>query len=307
MLAASGPPRGALLPAARPGSPPSAPWLAPALGALGVLGFSGTLPATRVAVPALGVLFVGLGRALVAALLAAAFLRWRREPFPRSLAPRLAIVSLGVVLGFPLCSAMALRDVPALHAIVLVGLTPAATAVAAALRARERPGPVFWLGVAVGVASVLGFALIEGAGSLQQADLWLVAAVVLVAAGYAEGALLSRTLGGAVVMCWGLILASPVAALILVPGLLLRGLPEAPAAAWIAFAYVSVISMFLAMFAWYEALARGGIARVGQLQLAQPLLGLLWCALFLGEPLHPAALFSAALVLVAVLLTRLGR
>jgi drug/metabolite transporter (DMT)-like permease len=290
---------------------PSAAWrarlVAPALAALGVLGFSGTLPATRVAVPALGAVFVGLGRALVAALLAAVFLRARRERFPWALWPRLAVVSLGVVLGFPLCSALALRDVPALHAIVLVGLTPAATAVAAALRARERPGRVFWLGVAVGVASVIGFALIEGAGALQQADLWLVAAVVLVAAGYAEGALLSRVLGGPVVMCWGLILASPVAALILVPGLVLHGLPDAPLPAWIAFAYVSVISMFLGMFAWYEALARGGIARIGQIQLAQPLLGLLWCFLFLGEPLHPAALFSAALVLVAVLLTRLGR
>ncbi len=122
-----------------------------AFGALGVLCFSVTLPAARAALPDLGSTVVGLGRALIAATLAAILLLARRERLPaRKYWPGLAVVAFGVVLGFPLFSALALQSVPASHGAVVTGLLPAATAVMAFLRAGERPPHIFWLGVGLG-------------------------------------------------------------------------------------------------------------------------------------------------------------
>lgn len=52
---------------------------------------------------------------------------------------------------------------------------------------------------------------------------------------------------------------------------------------------------------------RGGVARVGQIQLGQPVLTLLWSALLLGEVVTPAALAAAVLVLACVVLTQRTR
>ena len=270
-------------------------------GAAGVLIFSLTFPATRAAVPALGGTFVGLGRALVAALLALGWLLATRAPRPpRSAWPALAVVSAGVVAGFPLLSALALRHVPSSHGAVLSGALPLATAAFAVVRAGERPGPRFWAAALGGFAAVIAFALVEGGGRLVAADLLLLAAVASAGLGYAEGGRLARTMGGGAVVAWALLLAAPFLA---VPvALAARDLPaDAPATAWAGFAYVSVFSMFVGFFAWYRGLALGGVARVGQLQLAQPVLTLLWSALLLGEPLRPSFLAFAAVVAGCVL------
>ncbi len=180
------------------------------LGILAVALFSLTPPATRVAVLELGGTFVGLGRALVAGVLAAAVLVSRREALP----PRrdwlgLLIVALGCVIGFPVLTALALRQLPSSHAAVLIGLLPAATAVMAVLRAHERPAPIFWAGCAGGVLAVMLFAIAEGAGRPRLGDLLLLVAVILGGAGYAEGGRLARTLGGWRVICWALVLSWP--------------------------------------------------------------------------------------------------
>lgn len=271
-------------------------------GALGVLAFSMTLPATRAAVPELGTTLVGLGRSIVAAALAALLLAVRRERLPeRRYWPRLALVAAGVVVGFPLLSAIALRSMHASHGAVLVGLAPAATAVAAVFRARERPSMTFWLVSAAGLAAVLTFAATQGAGRPTAGDGLMLLAIGSAAVGYAEGGALARELGGWRVLCWALLFSVPV----LLPIVVLNldaGLPlHASPRAWAGFAYVSGVSMFLGFFAWYRGLALGGVARVSQLQLAQPLLTLLWCALLLGEPVGRGTLGAAAAVLLCVL------
>ncbi|MCC7023035.1 MAG: DMT family transporter [Thermomicrobiales bacterium] len=276
------------------------------LGFLGVLAFSVTLPATRAAVPELGGTTVGLGRAIVAALLAAALLVARRERPPgRRYWGGLAIVALGVVIGFPLLSAIALEFVPASHGAVVVGLLPAMTAVMAVARGGERPPLAFWLACLAGVVAVLIFAAVQGAGRPQAADLLLLVAVLAAGIGYAEGGKLSRDLGGWQVICWALLLAAP---LLVVPvGLSIarHGL-SASSGAWLGFAYVAVVSMFLGFFAWYRGLALGGIARVGQMQLLQPVLTLIWAALFLGEAIDLPTALAALLVVASVALTRLS-
>lgn len=276
------------------------------LGLLGVVAFSGTLPATRVAVAHLDPVFVGLGRALVAAALAAIMLWATRTPWPaRVLWPRLALVAAGVVVGWPVLSALAMRQVPAAHGAVVSGLLPLATALAGAWLAHERPARSFWVWAVFGSAVVVAFALWEGGGAPQVADLLLVAAVVAAAIGYAEGARLARLLGGWQVICWVLVLSAPFLVLPTWWASDARML-TAPLSAWAGFAYVAVISMFLGFFAWYRGLALGGIAAVGQTQLLQPFLTIFASAWLLHEPVSGVTYLAAGLVILAIALGRRG-
>lgn len=258
------------------------------LGLVGVAMFSLTLPFTRMAVAELDPAFVAIGRSLVAAVLGAIWLRWQRAALPpaSALLP-LALVSLGCVIGFPWLTSIALRTLPASHGAVLVGILPLATALFSALRGNERPSVGFWVMALLGSGIVIGFALGQSGGSLQPADLLMLGAVVLGALGYAEGGRLARTMGGQQVISWALVLSAP----LLLPLVLwlswprLDAIGHAGARAWFGFAYVSVFSMFLGFFFWYRGMARGGVARVGQVQLVQPFLTLLGAAALLGEPL----------------------
>jgi drug/metabolite transporter (DMT)-like permease len=283
-----------------------------ALGALGILGFSFSFPATRLAVEDLNPWLVAFGRATVASVLAAAYLAITRAPRPtRAEAQGLAIVAAGVVVGFPLFTSLALQSETAAHGAVVIAFLPAATAVAAVLRAGERPSRRFWLASAVGLVTVLAFiagstgAELSGTGP-KPADLFLLAGTALCAVGYAQGGALSRTLGAARTICWALVLSAPLTAAIATAAAATTGV-HADATAWLGFAYVSVVSMFLAFFAWYAGLARGGVAKVGQIQLAQPVLTLAWSALLLGEPVGPLTLLTALAVLASVAATQRAR
>jgi drug/metabolite transporter (DMT)-like permease len=274
------------------------------LGFLGVLAFSFTLPATRVAVEQLDPTFVGIGREAFAALLAGLILLLARAPFPsRAQLRRLGIVAFGVVFGWPLFTAIALRDVTSAHSAVIVGILPAATAVAAVLRAGERPTRGFWLASLAGLMAVLGFAASQGAGLPSTADLLILIAVALSAIGYAEGGALARELGGWRVICWAVLLSAPLTipiALVAAAG----SDVHADADAWLGFAYVAGVSALLGFFPWYAGLARGGVAKIGQVQLVQPLLTLAWSAALLGEHVSLITLFAAVLVVLCVVGTQ---
>jgi drug/metabolite transporter (DMT)-like permease len=275
-----------------------------AFGLLGVLAFSITLPATRVAVASFDPFFVGLGREFVAACLAAPLLFFTRQPRPNaSQFRRLWIVVAALVVGFPILSAWAMQRADASHGAVVLGLLPLATAIAGFLRAHERPSFAFWCASAVGSCAVVGFALAQGGGSFRSADWALLGAVISSALGYAEGGRLGREMGGWQVICWALVLGFP----LLVPaiGWLVwqHGLTAMPAS-WAGFAYVSVVSAFLGFFPWYHGLAIGGVARVGQVQLLQPFFTLAFAALFLGEAFSLRALLAATLVAVSILISR---
>jgi drug/metabolite transporter (DMT)-like permease len=273
------------------------------LGLVGVAIFSLTLPFTRMAVAGLDPAFVALGRALVAAVLGAAWLRWNRAPLPpRSALLPLAMVSLGCVIGFPWLTSMALRTLPASHGAILVGILPLATAVFSALRGNEKPSTGFWAMALLGTGLVIGFALRHSGGSFHLADLLMFAAVVLGALGYAEGGRLARTMGGQQVISWALVLSVPLVAPLVLwlcwPQL--GAFAQAGAGAWLGFAYVSVFSMFIGFFFWYRGMAVGGIARVGQVQLVQPFLTLVGAALLLGEPLELSNFVFAFAVIAVV-------
>lgn len=277
-------------------------------GLLGIVGFSVTLPATKLAVVAFDPLFVGLGRAVVAACLAAPLLYFTRQKIPtRAQIKSLFIVMLGVIIGFPLLTAWAMQTAPASHGAVVVGLLPLATALAGAWRAHERPTLVFWCASVVGSATVVGYALLNGGGSFHAADFILLAAVAAAALGYAEGGRLAREIGGWQVICWALVLSVPI---IIAPTAFgawktgLEGFANAPASAWVGFAYVALVSQFLGFFAWYQGLALGGVARVGQIQLLQPFMTLGFSALLLGEKIAPMAIAAMGVAALAIFVGR---
>lgn len=271
-----------------------------ASGLIGVIIFSGSLPATRVAVGDFPPLFLTSARAAIAALLGAAFLAALRQPRPAraDLGP-LAVVALGVVVGFPLLTALALQHITSAHSIVFIGLLPLATALFGVLRGGERPKPVFWLFSSAGAATVAGFALLTGGGGSPLGDPLMVAAILLCGLGYAEGASLSRRLGGWQVISWALLLALPAMATIAVltaPG----SWSGIGGTAWLGLAYVSVFSMLVGFVFWYRGLALGGIARVGQLQLLQPFFGLALAGLLLHEPVAWTMIAATGLVVLCV-------
>lgn len=275
-----------------------------ALGLAGVVIFSLTLPMTRVAVRELDPVLVGLGRALAASVLAALLLAVTRQPWPtRTQWKSLAIVALGVIVGFPVFSSIAMRTLPAAHGAVVTGLLPLATALAAAWRLGERPSRRFWGYALAGSGLVIAFALREGGGNLHTADGALLIAVLLGALGYAEGGKLAVRLGGWQVISWALVLSAPVLALP-VGWLAWRQAGPVSAAAWATFAYVALFSQFLGFFAWYRGLALGGVARVGQVQLLQIFFTLGFAALFFGERVDPWTWVFATAVLGMVMLAR---
>lgn len=249
---------------------------------------------------------------MVAAMLAAALLLVTRQPLPkRRQWGRLVVVGSGVIVGFPLFTSLALRDLPAADAAVIVGLLPAATAVMAVLRTGERPSRAFWGACAFGLFAVLLFAVSQGAGLVPEAGhLLVLLAVVSCALGYAEGGALAQEMGGWRVISWSLVIFAPFLAPFVLWSMLGPGgssLVGAGAAAWAGFAYVSVVSMFLGFFAWYRGLAEGGVARVGQVQLSQPVLTLLWSAVLLGERVGPLNILCALLVLGSVAVSQRTR
>ncbi len=256
-------------------------------GAIGMAIFAGSLPATRVAVQGLDAIFLTSGRAAGAGILAALLLAAMRQRLPaRGDIIPLLVVAGGVVLGFPLLTALALKSVPSAHAIVFVGLLPLMTALFAVIRVAEKPRLPFWLWAVAGSAAVCGYALWHSTGGFAAPDLLMLAAIVVCGLGYAEGSRLSKWLGSWQTICWALVLSLPVslpATLVSFPA----DLDAVALPAWIGFAYVTLFSMFIGFFFWYHGLLLGGIARVSQIQLFQPFLGLALAALVLGETVSP--------------------
>jgi drug/metabolite transporter (DMT)-like permease len=270
-------------------------------GLIGVVIFSGSLPATRIAVATIDPVFLTFARAAIAGLVGGfLLLGFRSRRPPRENLVSLAVVAAGVVIGFPLLTALALRHITSAHAMVFVGLLPLSTALFGVLRGGERPPPAFWFFAGLGgflVALYAGDAIAISAS--PGGDALMLAAILVCGLGYAEGAKLARVLGGWQVICWALVLALPVTlplAAFTRPAIY----ADISAPAWWALAYVSLFSMLIGFVFWYRGLAQGGIAGVGQLQLLQPFFGLILAAAFLHEPVGWPIIAVAAGVVLCV-------
>lgn len=259
---------------------------------------------TRVAVGGLSPLFIGSGRAVVAAVLAVLALQITRQRRPQGRQwARLAVVAGGIVLGFPLLTSYALRTAPASHGAVVIALLPAATALTVVARTGERPARAFWFFAFAGAVAAVVFAALGtgGLGGLRVSDLLLFGAVLAAAIGYAEGGLLARELGSWQTVSWALVLSAPLMVALTVVAVLQQA-PHATGDQWAAFGYLCVVSMYLGFFAWYRGLSIGPMTQVSQIQLVQPVMSIGWAALFLAEPLTWQTLAGGTAVIVCAAL-----
>ncbi|MET1412029.1 DMT family transporter [Roseibium sp. HPY-6] len=273
------------------------------LGVLGMLCFSGTLVATRVAVTDFTPIDITLVRIVIAGLLGTAFLLLSKgciRPQSEHMLS-LLIMGLGTAVGYPFFLALALETVPAVHGAVVTGLAPAATAIVAVLRAGERPTWVFWIACLTGFCAVLYFAYDEGGGHLSLADGWLVLGMLCLGISYVEGGLVSRKLGGLRAFCWAMVPLMPIAIVLLAWRINWSDLQATTLQSWVSLSYLGIFSMFLGSVFWYRGLAIGGIARVGQINLLLPLMALLWAVLFLSEKVSWTAAGCAVVVLISML------
>ncbi|MFE3498250.1 DMT family transporter [Kitasatospora sp. NPDC059146] len=278
-----------------------------ALAALGVASFSLTFPATVWSLDGFGPWTSTGLRGALAGLLAGLYLLASGAPLPTARQwPGLLVVSAGCVIGFPLLTTLALRTSSTAHSAVVIGLLPLATAVASALRTGRRPSRAFWAAALAGAAAVLGFTLLQSHGRPTVADLYLFAGVLVCAAGYAEGGRLSRDLPGARVIAWAVVAAAPVMVLTAAYGLSAEPV-RLGAKALVGLAYIAAVSQLGGFVCWYRGMAAIGVPRASQLQLAQPLLTLVWSVLLLGEELPVAAPVTAVVVLGCIAVTQRAR
>ncbi|MFC7938475.1 DMT family transporter [Streptomyces sp. NPDC057387] len=275
--------------------------------ALGVVAFSLTFPATAWGLEGFGPWSLIAVRSILAAAVAGAcLLVLRVAPPERRHWLGLAVVGAGVVLGFPLLTTLALQTSTTAHAAVVVGLLPLTTALFSALRVGTRPSRTFWVAALAGAAAVIAFTVQQSGGALTSADAYLFAALLVCAAGYTEGGRLARVMPGWQVIGWALVLCLPLAAPMAAVALSYEPV-HLTAHSVTGLLWVAIGSQFLGLVVWYRGMAAIGIPKASQLQLAQPLLTLVWSVLLLGEHLPVAAPLTAAAVLVCIAVTQRAR
>ncbi|MEV3991402.1 DMT family transporter [Streptomyces sp. NPDC049837] len=277
------------------------------LAALGVVCFSFSFPGTVWALDGFGPWSATGVRGVLAAVIALSALVSTRAPLPaRADWPALAVVAGGCGLGFPLLSTLALQTSSTAHSAVVIGLLPVATATVSALLTRRRPSKVFWAAAGAGAATIVVFTLMQSHGRPTAGDLYLFAALLVCAAGYAVGGRLSAHMPGWRVIAWGVVLAAPVNLMVSA-----IALPQEPVhltvKAIVGMAYIAGVSQFGGFVVWYQGMSLIGVPKASQLQLAQPLLTLMWAVLLLGEHLTPAAPVAAVIVLACIVVTQRAR
>ena len=271
------------------------------LGLVGVVSFGLTLPATRFIIPYFEPVFIGLGRAVIASFVAALLLIATKQTRPsRNQFYQLLVVASGVVVGFPILSAWAMQTVPASHGGVVLGVLPLATAIVGAVVSNEKPSVAFWICGIVGSAVVIAYSLLQGVGEFQTGDFFLLGAIVSAATGYALGGKLSKEIGGWQVICWALVISFP---FIIVPAWLeapQEAVGSLPLNVLLSFLYLALVSQLFGFFFWNKGLALGGVARVSQTQLLQPIVTLVASALLINETINVQTIVFATLVIVTV-------
>ncbi|WP_407639223.1 DMT family transporter [Acinetobacter larvae] len=270
-------------------------------GLIAICIFAGSLPATKIAIMGFSAEFLTGARASIAGILALLMLCYYRQPLPNRQQLRgLGMIAIGVVFGFPFFTALALQYITSSYSTIFVALLPLSTAVFAVILGERLPKWPFWIFAILGSCSVVIYMFLRSSGELQwQGSLLMIIAILLCGLGYAEGGRLSRQLGGWQVISWALILALPVM-LFLSYAYYPSDLDQVGLSAWLGMVYVSVFSMFIGFIFWYHGLAKGGVLKIGQLQLLQPFFGLILSALLLGESIDMMMFAVCSLVVLCV-------
>ena len=273
-------------------------------GFMGVLIFSFTLPVTRLIIPFMDPIFLGLGRSVIAGMVAAIILIVLRQPLPtRRQVALLLVTACGVVWGLPVLSALGMQTVPASHGSVLIGILPLVTAIFATLITKEHPSPGFWISALLGTVLVISFSLLKGGAALFNGDMYLFGSSIIGGLGYAVGGKVANEMGGWQVICWALVLSFPLTAggaWYLKPD----DLTALPSYVYWGFLYLALMSQLFGFFFWNRGLVLGGIARVSQIQLLQPFLSIIAAIIILGEQVDILTYVFAIAVIGVIAINR---
>jgi len=274
------------------------------IGFVGILIFSLTLPVSKIAMLTFDPYFIAFGRACLAGLVALGYLAYKKAPLPskKDLA-KYIVIALGIVFGFPILTTLAMKEGSSSHGAVILGMMPLASTVIGVLRFKERPSLGFWFVSLFGATLVVVYALLKSAGSVTYIDGLLVFGGICACVGYVEGGELSRRVNPRIVISWSLAISLPIN-IVMTYLTFNADYWMADAIALTSFLYLSLFSMFLGFFFWYEGLAIGGIARVSQVQLIQPFCTLLAASILLGDHLTTLNVVFAFLVISTVILSK---
>jgi drug/metabolite transporter (DMT)-like permease len=277
------------------------------LGVLSVAAFALTLPCAKVLAGHLSAIQIGLFRSALAGLVALPILLFTGSARPnRSQIKRLFLMSLGVVYGFPVLTAVGMQYVPVGHGGVVLAALPLSTAIFGSLITKDRPPILFWLASVGGFIAVALFAVwrSEVGGGFYSGDLALLGAVVLAGFGYAQGGALSKEMKGWEVMCWALVLNLPILLMLSMWQFDARQFIQFDSVQWSALAFLAFVNSLLGFFSWNRALALGGIQRISQLQLLQPFFTYAYSIVLMGEKFDPLALLVCTFVIALVVVSK---
>lgn len=269
-------------------------------GVLAVFLFSLTMPMMRLAEMGFPPLVVGVGRFGIAGVLGAitlCFLGWPRLSVGQGL--RVLLTGACLAYGFSALLALALAHVPSYHAAIVTGGIPIFMALVVAWRGGRRQPASFWLAAIAGGSLVAGYGLAKAGWKVTADDVMLVLAAAACGAGYAEGAKLGGEIGRAKLACLMPIGVAPVG-WVVAWAHWPADWRAIPGPAWLGLIYNGSVSTFGAFFLWYQALHRGGAARIGQFTLLQPFFTLVISATVLRETVRAADWGVALLVIGCV-------
>lgn len=273
-------------------------------GFIAVLGFGLTLPISKELLQYFNPYFIAFGRVYIAGLFAIVFLLiWSSNLPTLKQFMHLMIIALGVVIGFPLFSTISMQSLPASHGAIIVGILPLSTTLMSVFFTKERPSLFFWLFALIGSGLVVTFTLIEGKGSLQEGDFFLLISILMASIGYTLGAKLAREINGWEVISWTLVISLPI---LIIPTIwyMPQDINAIPYSGYIYFLYLGLVSQLFAFFAWYKGLSLGGIARVSQVQLIQTSVTLYASSVLLEEKISMVMIIFTVLIIFTVWISK---
>ena len=271
------------------------------LGLAGVVCFSFSLPFTRIAVQGLDAADVTILRVFIAGLAAAVILKAKgRRLLCLADYRGITLVTAGVVIGFPLLSALAMVSEDAGAGGVVLAVLPLFTAIAGAALMKDRLPWPFWMLAGIGGLLVWGF--VSDGGSIRTFSglLFLLLASIAAAVGYAAGAQASLRIPSWEVICRALVLCLPLSSIAAV-SVDINQLSTLTSPVLLSLVYLALVSQLSGFFLWYQGLALGGVALVSQMQLLQPVFTLLVAQGLLGESAGSRPYIYSGLILLVII------
>ncbi|MDA0654547.1 MAG: DMT family transporter [Proteobacteria bacterium] len=267
---------------------------------------------TKIAVGSTDGITVGALRAIVASPLAVAAIFALRMPLPwRGNDKWLLIISgAGGLAVFPLLFSWGVQMTTAGHAAAGTATGAVMAGILSALLNRRWPTLYWWLGITVGLAGALLLIWeaigLDVAGVTWQGDALVFAGMFSGVVGYIAAARLARRASAMAVTMWSVCVAAILVWPVLMWHSSLTALAAIDLASWVAVCTLAWGATIGAYILWTRAVADGGVARIGSLQLLQPVIGISLAPLLLSEPFTLPLAIATAVTLVGVVLIQRG-